>query len=341
MKVTLPDGTLVLAHGRLDLVPCERPRTPDFALYLDERWSHDSDVTWPFNVIDWEDFGLPVSEPDTFDAIADLYRRAHSGELVEVACYGGVGRTGTVLGCLTVLSGLPPSEAIAWVRSHYHSRAVETPEQERFISRFARARGTGGTTRIHMATVDTRGWEPWQHEYAHGAFYVFPPREVAAAVDELRRRHDPASAAICDAHISLSEPLSAPLSDDQLRELRQVLGLIAPFDLDYGPLTQTGDHPGVVYAISPADRFFELRRAVHATSAFAGHPLSRAERAPHMTVAEFITIERAAKLLDELREAPTGTFRCDEVVLAAPDASFRFRPILSIPLGGSAEDPPM
>jgi 2'-5' RNA ligase len=191
-----------------------------------------------------------------------------------------------------------------------------------------------------MAPVDTRGWEPWQHEYSHGAFYVFPPREVAQAVDELRRRHDPISAAICDAHVSLSEPLSAPLSDDQLRELRQVLGLIAPFDLDYGPLTQIGEHPGVVYAISPVDPFFELRHAVHATSAFAGHPLPRAERAPHLTVAEFITIERTTELLNELREAPIGTFRCDRVVLALPDASFRFRPVLSIRLGGSTEEPP-
>lgn len=190
-----------------------------------------------------------------------------------------------------------------------------------------------------MAPVDTRGWEPWQREYVHGAFFVFPPREVAQAVDELRRRHDPISAAVCGAHVSLSEPLITPLSDDQLNELRQVLGRIAPFDLAYGPLTQMGGHPGVVYAISPAEPFFELRRAVHETYAFLGRPLPGAERAPHMTVAEFITFDCAAELLRELREAPAGTFRCDEVVLAAPDASFRFRPILSIPLGGAAEEP--
>jgi hypothetical protein len=58
-----------------------------------------------------------------------------------------------------------------------------------------------------------------------------------------------------------------------------------------------------------------------------------------MTVAEFITFERAAELLDELRKMPTGSFRCHEVVLASPDASFCFQPPLSIPRSGSDGEP--
>lgn len=46
MRVTLPDGTEILAQGRLDLVPSDRPREPDFALYLDGRWDDDPTVTW-------------------------------------------------------------------------------------------------------------------------------------------------------------------------------------------------------------------------------------------------------------------------------------------------------
>ena len=137
MQVTLPDGTVILARGRLDLVPSQRPREPDFALYLDERWNDDPHVTWPFRIIEWEDFGLPADEAQIFTAMTDLYRRARSGELVEVACYGGVGRTGTVLGCLTVLAGVSPAEAVAWVRNHYHRSAIETVEQEQLIARFA------------------------------------------------------------------------------------------------------------------------------------------------------------------------------------------------------------
>ena len=134
---------MILAQGRLDLVPSERPRAPDFALYLDHRWDHDPQVTWPFRLVGWEDFGLPADEAGIFTAIADLYRRAQDGELVEVACYGGVGRTGTVLGCLSVLAGGAPSEAVAWVRHHYHSSAIETVDQEQLVGRFAQWLNSG------------------------------------------------------------------------------------------------------------------------------------------------------------------------------------------------------
>lgn len=140
MKVTLPDGTAILAQGRLGLVPSERPRSPDFALYLDRRWADDPEVTWPFQVIDWPDFGLPADEGAISPAIGDLYRRARAGEIVEVACYGGLGRTGTVLGCLAILAGVPPSGAVSWVRSNYHPSAIESAAQEQLISRFAERR---------------------------------------------------------------------------------------------------------------------------------------------------------------------------------------------------------
>ena len=46
---------------------------------------------------------------------------------------GGVGRTGTALAALAVLDGLDPGRAVAWVRAHYHPRAVETPWQRRWL----------------------------------------------------------------------------------------------------------------------------------------------------------------------------------------------------------------
>jgi protein-tyrosine phosphatase len=58
---------------------------------------------------------------------------------VEVACGGGLGRTGTALACLAVLDGVPAGEAVAYVREHYHPRAVETPWQRRFVRRFRTA----------------------------------------------------------------------------------------------------------------------------------------------------------------------------------------------------------
>ena len=141
MRVTLPDGAVVYARGRLDIVPTDRPREPDFALYLDGRWGDEPGVTWPFRLVDWEDFGLPADEAEVFTAIVDLHRRAREGELVEVACYGGVGRTGTVLSCLAVLAGVAPEGAVPWAREHYHPSAVETDAQAQLVARFAAQAG--------------------------------------------------------------------------------------------------------------------------------------------------------------------------------------------------------
>ena len=185
-----------------------------------------------------------------------------------------------------------------------------------------------------MASDQQPAWETWQDEFRHGAFYLFPPRDVAAPINELRARLDPKSAAICDAHISLSEPLVRPLSGQQLDELRSALATVAPCELTYGPLTSIDPHPGVVFAINPEDAFFALRAVVQSTSIFAGRDLPRAARVPHMTVAEFISLEATHDLLAELRNTvPVGSFLCDRVDYAVPDASFHFELVLTLPLG--------
>jgi protein-tyrosine phosphatase len=78
---------------------------------------------------------LPADPAYAIEVLTEAWRRAQ-GERVEVACGGGRGRTGTALACLAVLDGLPAPEAIAHVRAHYDKRAVETPGQRRFVSRF-------------------------------------------------------------------------------------------------------------------------------------------------------------------------------------------------------------
>ena len=185
-----------------------------------------------------------------------------------------------------------------------------------------------------MTSDEQLTWEPWQEEYRHGAFYLFPPPEIALVVNELRRRYDPRSAAICDAHVSLSEPLTAPLLDQQFDEILAVLSAVTAFPLTLGPLTQKGSHPGVALGLGPEEPFFALRDVVHSTSIFAGRELSRAQRPPHMTVAEFISHEEARGLLAELSTSDIGgTFHCDHLVYAVPDTTFHFAPVHTITLG--------
>ena len=85
----------------------------------------------------WPDFRTPASTSDAMAALREAYERSAT-ERVEVACGGGVGRTGTALAAIAVLAGVPPAEAVAWVRRHYHERAVETPWQRRWVANRAK-----------------------------------------------------------------------------------------------------------------------------------------------------------------------------------------------------------
>jgi hypothetical protein len=139
--VELPDGCRVRGRGLRDGAP-DGPE-PDYGLYLGTgrlRRRHQHLLTWPQEWIDWPDFLLPRDAAMAIAGIHALHQHAHAGRRVEVACGGGVGRTGTVMACLAVLSGLPPAEAVIWTRATYHPRAIETPWQRRWVSRFARRR---------------------------------------------------------------------------------------------------------------------------------------------------------------------------------------------------------
>jgi hypothetical protein len=135
--IRLPDGSPVRGRGLRHGTPAGP--TPDYGLYLGStrlRRRHDPELHWPRQWIDWPDFLLPRDREAAITAIRALHGRIRSGERVEVACGGGVGRTGTVIACLAVLAGVERADAVAWARANYDRRAVETPWQRRWVARF-------------------------------------------------------------------------------------------------------------------------------------------------------------------------------------------------------------
>ena len=101
--VRLPGGALV--RGR----PLrEAPGPADFTLVL----ADGPLPTWRHRRVRWRDFWVPSDTADALDALHEVRRRAAAGERVEVACRGGVGRTGTALAALAVLDGLAPGDAV-------------------------------------------------------------------------------------------------------------------------------------------------------------------------------------------------------------------------------------
>ncbi len=122
--VRLPGGAHVRGRRLAD------PVTPaDFALVL----ASGPLPPWRFRRIRWPDFWVPTDLADAVDALREAHDHALAGQRVEVACRGGVGRTGTALAALAVLDGLAPEEAVRWVRGTYHRRAIETPWQRRWL----------------------------------------------------------------------------------------------------------------------------------------------------------------------------------------------------------------
>jgi len=129
--LALPSGRLVRGRGlRRPLPPGP---APEFGVYL--LGAEPAPVAWESRWLRWPDFRLPADRAQAVRLLREAWERA-ADERVEVACGGGKGRTGTALACLAVLDGVPPSEAVAYVRAGYHRGAVETPWQRRYARTF-------------------------------------------------------------------------------------------------------------------------------------------------------------------------------------------------------------
>jgi protein-tyrosine phosphatase len=131
----LPSGRLVRGRGLRRGLP--GGPVPHFGLYLLGR--EPAPVGWEARWLRWPDFRLPVDREAAAAAFREAWRRSAT-ECVEVACGGGLGRTGTALACLAVLDGVPAGGAVAYVRAHYARRAVETPWQRRYVREFPAVR---------------------------------------------------------------------------------------------------------------------------------------------------------------------------------------------------------
>ncbi|MGW8377912.1 protein-tyrosine phosphatase family protein [Streptomyces sp. ODS28] len=129
----LPSGALVRGRGLRHGEP--GGPAPELGVYL---LGKEPDPTaWESLWVRWPDFRLPADRGQASRAFREAREQAPY-KRVEFACGGGIGRTGTALACVAVLDGVPADEAVAYVRRHYHPRAVETPWQRRYV------RGFGG-----------------------------------------------------------------------------------------------------------------------------------------------------------------------------------------------------
>ncbi|MBU3739862.1 MAG: hypothetical protein FGM55_13020 [Rhodoferax sp.] len=88
-----------------------------------------------------QDYGVP-SQALMRQILAHLYQQVAQGRCVYLHCHGGIGRTGTVVGCLLRDQGLSATEAQALIATKWlamekrnrHPESPETQEQRDFIA---------------------------------------------------------------------------------------------------------------------------------------------------------------------------------------------------------------
>lgn len=105
--VEFPDGRRFRGRGLRGGPPVGQP--PEYAVYLLGRDPQIQD--WTYCWVRWPDFRLPRSTDDALEALREAHDRAPR-ERVEVGCGGGIGRTGTALSVLGLLSGIPVDEIV-------------------------------------------------------------------------------------------------------------------------------------------------------------------------------------------------------------------------------------
>ena len=90
------------------------------------------------------DFGLPT--PKQMNSILDTIESGlQAGRQIYLHCWGGIGRTGTTVGCYLVRQGKTGTQALEqladWWRSvpksQYHPRSPETAQQRDFVLAWA------------------------------------------------------------------------------------------------------------------------------------------------------------------------------------------------------------
>ena len=133
-RLELPlDGSLIsISGGPFDAMP-EGAR----GLCLEADAARIGEAEWRLDV---PDYGVPddAALRAVLTEMLAAMRAAPDGAY-HIGCKAGLGRTGTAMACLAILAGPVQGDPVAWLRAAYNAEAIETPAQEDFVRRFARA----------------------------------------------------------------------------------------------------------------------------------------------------------------------------------------------------------
>ena len=167
-----------------------------------------------------------------------------------------------------------------------------------------------------------RGWPTWQRDYRYGTLVIMPPPNLASALDPIRARLDPASAALIGAHITLTPPFAAAPSSADEERVRTVIGGSALMRLRLDRPTRFSGSSVVYLPVVPTQPFLGLRAVLLATDLFRLDLPHTADFVPHLTLSEFGT--EPAAVGANIPEPEAMAFVVERVAWVVPDEEVRF-----------------
>ena len=158
-----------------------------------------------------------------------------------------------------------------------------------------------------------------------------PPPNLASALDPIRERFDPASAAQIGAHITLTPPFAAAPSSADKERVRTAIRGVASMRLQLDRPTRFSGSSVVYLPVVPTQAFLKLREVLLATGLFRLDLPHTTDFVPHLTLSEFGTAP-AAGLGADIPQPEAMAFLVKGVAWVVPDEEVRFtvRPTFSL-----------
>ena len=166
----------------------------------------------------------------------------------------------------------------------------------------------------------------WKEEYRFGTFVIWPPTQVRSQINRLRERYDPRSHAICEAHVTVTQPFLSPPESQDWDRLIPIVSTFEASQITYGPLDHFLPYPCIYYEIQPLDWVLNIRRSLHETGLFNLELPHTSGFVPHMSITDGMPdIETTRDIFEKLeKELSGGTFMCDALAFIEPDEQFVF-----------------
>jgi 2'-5' RNA ligase len=177
------------------------------------------------------------------------------------------------------------------------------------------------------------GWADWQRAYRYGLFVMEPPSVLASALNLIRERVDPVSAAAIGAHISLTPPLTKVPNTAAEGRIEAVIRSSPPITLRLGQPTQFPGSSVVYLPVSSPAALGDLRTALLAVTEFRLDLPHMTDFVPHLTLSHFG--DEVAALAARVPGPDAMTFSCTRVDWLVPDSSFAFQVRRVFTLGGT------